>query len=394
MSPLVQWSSLRRLDAGLLAAVLALLAAGILFVFSAGYRGEGFPISELYLRQIGWAAVGLVCLLGVAAVNYHAWVGLAWWGYALSLLLLALTLWPGIGVAMYGARRWLDFGVVKVQPAEFVKIAVIVALARLLGQPGRNLNQTRYGVLAVALIAVPMLLIMRQPDLGTALVLPPVALAMMYVAGVPGRFLKRLVLAGFLAVALVLGAVALPPRLGATPEEQDRIVRLVGLSPYQRDRLLVFLDSERDPLNAGWNKAQSQIAVGSGGFWGKGYLAGTQNLLGFLPRTVAPTDFIFSVIAEEMGFVGSLGLLILFAIVLVSGARIALAAGDAAGRLLALGLVTLWFCHVFVNIAMTMGLMPITGIPLPLISYGGSFMVGTMAALGLLQSVYSRSRRG
>ena len=392
MSTAVRFSSLRRFDAVLGTVVLILLAAGILFVFSAGYRGDGVPSSELYMRQIGWVAIGLMCMLGVAAVDYQTWIKLAWWGYVLGLVLLALTLMPGVGVAMYGARRWLDFGFIKIQPAEYVKISVIVTLARLFSRPGRNLNRVRYTVLALAVVALPVLLIMRQPDLGTAQVLPPVLMGMMYVAGVPGKIIKRLIVAGVLMLLLVFAVVLLPQRLGATPEEQDRIVRLVGLSPYQRDRLLVFLDSDLDPLNAGWNKAQSQIAVGSGGAWGKGYLGGTQNLLGFLPRPVAPTDFVFSVIAEEMGFAGSVALLFLYAVVIVSCARTAIAARDNAGRLLALGLMMLWFCHVFINIAMTMGLLPITGIPLPLLSYGGSFMVGTMASLGLLQSIYSRNK--
>ena len=389
MSRVVNWSSLRRLDIGLLAATIALMAVGILFVFSAGYRGEGLPTSDLCARQIGWMAVGILCMMAVAALNYHLWLEFAWWGYFLGLLLLVLTLRPGIGVAMYGARRWLDLGFVNIQPAEFVKIIVVVALARLLGQPGRNLKNTRYTALVLLLIAAPIVLIVRQPDLGTALVLPPTALAMMYVAGVPGRHLKWIIAAGILTTALVLGAVTLPAKLGATIEQQDRIVRMAGLSPYHRDRILVFLDSERDPLNAGWNKAQSGIAVGSGGMWGKGYLNGTQNLLGFLPRTVAPTDFIFSVIAEEMGFMGSVGLLALFAMVIISGARAALAANDVFGRLTAIGLVSLCFCHVFINIAMTIGLMPITGIPLPFMSYGSSFMMVNFALLGLIGSVYA-----
>ncbi len=393
MSAVFQWSSLRRLDVGMLAAVLALLAGGILFVFSSGYRGPGHPPTALFSRQIAWAAAGMACMVLMAVLDYRRWLGLAWWCYILGLALLIMTLIPGLGVTMYGARRWLDLGFLKVQPAEFAKLAIILVLARFLGSPSRDLKLARHTVIALLLAGVPMLLIMRQPDLGTAQIIPPVTLAMLYVAGVPGRYLRRLLLLGILAVALVLGVCALPQRMGASPQKQDEIARMIGLSPYQRDRLLVFLDSSRDPLDTGWSKAQSQIAIGSGGAWGKGFLQGTQNLLGFLPRTVAPTDFIFSVIAEEMGFAGSLGLLIIFFIVTASGARAALVAKDAPGRLLAVGIMTLWFCHVFINIAMTMGLMPITGIPLPLISYGGSFVMGAMAALGLLQSVYSRGAR-
>jgi rod shape determining protein RodA len=165
------------------------------------------------------------------------------------------------------------------------------------------------------------------------------------------------------------------------------------LHDYQKDRILVFLDPSRDPLDAGWNTVQSAIAVGSGGLTGKGYLRGTQNILGFLPRTVAPTDFIFSVIAEETGFLGSLTLLLLFAVLAFGGMRAALRARDKFGRLLAVGVTVLVMFHVFVNMAMTIGLMPITGIPLPLVSYGGSFMVCTLAMLGIVQSVYVRRVR-
>jgi rod shape determining protein RodA len=165
------------------------------------------------------------------------------------------------------------------------------------------------------------------------------------------------------------------------------------LDDYQKERILVFFNPGRDPLGAGWNKIQSEIAVGSGGLTGKGYLKGTQNVLGYLPRTVAPTDFIYSVIAEEMGFLGSSLILALYAAILVAGVRVAWRAPDTFGRLLTMGVVTMLFSHVFVNVAMTIGLMPITGLPLPLISYGGSFMLSTMLALGMVQSVNIRRVR-
>jgi rod shape determining protein RodA len=198
--------------------------------------------------------------------------------------------------------------------------------------------------------------------------LVPTAFLMMFAAGVPIRYL---------AVLVFLGILLMP--LG-----------WFVIDDYQKDRILVFLDPGRDPLGAGWNKIQSEIAVGSGGFAGKGYLKGTQNVLGFLPRTVAPTDFIYSVIAEEMGFVGSLGLLVLYSLLLWAGTRAALESRDKMGRMLAVGVTSLLFCHVFVNLAMTIGLLPITGLPLPLISYGGSFMISTMIGLGIVQSVYVR----
>jgi rod shape determining protein RodA len=198
--------------------------------------------------------------------------------------------------------------------------------------------------------------------------LVPVTLALLYVGGVPLRYL------------FILGGIGL-------------LLSPLGwfvLDGYQKERILVFFDASRDPLGAGWNKIQSEIAVGSGGWSGKGLLMGTQNILGFLPRTVAPTDFIFSVIAEESGFIGVALVLGLYAVLIICGIRAALSARDTLGRMLAAGVVTSLFCHMFVNVAMTVGLAPITGLPLPLISYGGSFMVCTMTGLGLVQSVYVR----
>jgi rod shape determining protein RodA len=164
------------------------------------------------------------------------------------------------------------------------------------------------------------------------------------------------------------------------------------LEPYQKERIRVFLSDDVDTADAGWNKLQAQVAVGSGGLRGKGYLQGTQNMLGFLPRTVAPTDFIFCVIAEEMGFIGSISILLLYMLLLGRCLRTAWRARDEFGRMVALGISTLLFCHIFINIAMTIGLLPITGLPLPLMSYGGSFMISTLVALGIIQSIYQRRR--
>jgi rod shape determining protein RodA len=190
----------------------------------------------------------------------------------------------------------------------------------------------------------------------------------------------------FLVAAGILGLVTLAVWLRFFPDTCP------FLTDYQKSRVLVYLNVSQDPLGAGWNKLQSQIAVGSGGLFGKGYLKGTQNILGFLPRTVAPTDFIYSVVAEETGFAGGSLLLVLYTAVTVRCMRAAVQARDLFGRLLAAGIGVLLFTHVFINIAMTVGLMPITGLPLPLMSYGGSFMVTTMGALGLVQSVYLRRR--
>ncbi len=360
---------LRRMDWSILIAIGVLMVMGVMFIYSAGYQGDDLPVSSFYKKQVLWSIVGIFVFLSLVAIDYHSWGENAWWIYAVCILLLVLVL--VMGKEVYGANRWLSFFGMQVQPSEFAKLGAIIGVAHYLSRPGRTMVRTGTALSVLLITALPFVLILKEPDLGTAMVLVPMVLAMMFVAGVPVRTIAFIVL---------LGLLIMP-------------VGWLGLSPYQKDRIMVFFDPGRDPLGAGWNKIQSEIAVGSGGLFGKGYLGGTQNVLGFLPRTVAPTDFIYSVIAEEMGFMGSATILILFAFVLAACLRAAVHARDKFGRLLAVGVAAMLFCHVFVNIAMTIGLMPITGLPLPLMSYGGSFMVSTMAALGLVQSVYARRHR-
>ncbi|MFH0953023.1 MAG: rod shape-determining protein RodA [Verrucomicrobiota bacterium] len=358
----------RRIDWSMVVALILLLAVGIVFIYSASFRSEDLPVAPFYEKQMVWAMVGAGFFLMLVIIDYHRFRDAAWWLYAIGVVLLALVLMPGVGKKVYGAYRWLSFFGIQVQPSEFAKLATMIVLARFLGRPGRDVKNPKVVLQTLMIIGVPMALIFKEPDLGTAAILLPMSFLMMFVAGVPFRYLATLVL---------IGVVLMP-------------FAWFGLGDYQKDRILVFFDPGRDPLGAGWNKIQSELAVGSGGLSGKGYLKGTQNVLGYLPRTVAPTDFIYSVIAEEMGFMGSLGLIVLYTMVLIAGIRAALEARDTLGRLLAVGMTSLLFCHVFVNMAMTIGLLPITGLPLPLISYGGSFMVSTMTGLGIVQSVYVR----
>ena len=353
----------------MVSAITLLLLTGISFIYSASYRGENMPAGSYFQKQIVWALIGGLVFLGVALADYHLWRDSAWWLYGVGLVLLVLVLL--VGKKVYGAYRWLSLFGIQIQPSEFAKVSTMIALARFLSRPGREVEHFRCVVQVLVITAVPFLLILKEPDLGTAAIMAPMAFCMMFAAGVPLRYLGLLVL-----VALLLAPLS-----------------WFVLDDYQHERILVFLDSDRDPLGAGWNKIQSAIAVGSGGLTGKGFLRGTQNMLGFLPRTVSPTDFIYSVIAEEMGFMGSVLLLSLFATLLYAGTRAAVQARDKMGRLLAVGITSLLFCHVSVNIAMTIGLLPITGIPLPLISYGGSFMVSTMVGLAMVQSVYIRRYR-
>ena len=361
---------LRRMDWALFCTVGALMVLGVLFIYSATWRGDGIPMSPFYKKQIVWALIGMALFFLMALTDYHLLGENAWWLYATAMVLLVLVLF--LGKEVYGAHRWLSFFGVQVQPSELAKLAVIVALAKYLSRPGRDMESPQTTAAALLIMGLPFILILREPDLGTAAVLLPVVILMLYAVGVP---LKTLIFLG------VLGLLFLP-------------VGWFGLDQYQKKRILVFLDPTTDPLGAGWNKMQSEIAVGSGGLLGKGWLKGTQNVLGFLPRTVAPNDFIYSVVAEETGFVGSMAVLFLYVFVFAGCFRAALAARDAFGRLLCIGVGVMLYVHVMVNIAMTVGLMPITGLPLPLMSYGGSFMISIMAAMGIVQSVYVRRYRG
>lgn len=360
---------LRRMDWGMLVAVGALLGVGVLFIYSACYRGDPDTVAPFYRKQMAWSGAGGIAFAVLTFLDYRRLAEQAWPIYAVGIALLLLVLF--VGPTINNAKRWLDLPGVRVQPSEFAKLSTLLALARYLARPGLNLAHPQVVLSTGAIAVVPFVLVVLEPDLGTAAVLVPTTFMLLYAAGVPLKTLGLLVL---------IGLLLLP-------------VGWFALKGYQQERILVFFEPAKDPLGAGWNKIQSQIAVGSGGLMGKGYLAGTQNVLGFLPRNVAPTDFIYSVIAEETGFVGSALVLSLYGAVITAAIRAALISRDKLGRLLSVGVAVMFFSHVFVNIAMTIGLMPITGLPLPLVSYGGSFTVSIMAALGLTQSVYVRRRR-
>jgi rod shape determining protein RodA len=383
-----QLRRLRRLHVALLLPVAACLAIGVAFIYSACFISEDVPVKALYLKQLMWIGVGAALHLGVGLSDYRRLGRRSWLLYAATLVLLALVLLAGPRI--YGARRWLFLPGTRtgVQPSEFAKLATIILAARLLSRPDVDIRRFRTFAWVLGLTALPLLLVMKQPDLGTAIVFMPPILLMMFVAGVPLRYVGGLVAAGLLAAAAMVAAIAVPEALDMDEAARARIERAVPLTEYQKERILVLLWPDRDPLGAGWNKNQSLIAVGSGGLRGKGYLHGTQNILGFLPRSVAPTDFVYSVIAEETGFAGSAAILLLFGLLAVCGLHIAVCTPDRMGRLLCVGIVTMIVCHVCVNIAMTVGLVPVVGLPLPLMSYGGSFLLTVLGGLGILQSVY------
>jgi rod shape determining protein RodA len=383
---------IRRMNWPMIVVMAMALVLGVLFIYSSCYIREEQPVRSFYKRQIMWIALGAVCYGICAGYDFRRLVRSGGVLYAACIVLLLLVL--VMGKRIYGARRWLMLvGGIGIQPSELAKLATLIFFARLLSLPEINLCKLKTFFTMLGVLALPVALILRQPDLGTAMAFIPPAFIMMYVAGVPLRYLLSVVMLGVLVAGLILGALVLTDNENLSEETRAKIQKAIPLSEYQQDRLKVLLWPDRDPLGAGWNKNQSEIAVGSGGMWGKGFLKGTQNILGFLPRSVAPTDFIYSVIAEEKGFMGSAFVLCLFGAVVVLGCRVALFTPDRMGRLLCVGIVAMVFCHVWINIAMTVGLMPITGLPLPLLSYGGSFLIMTMSSLGILQSVYARSPR-
>jgi rod shape determining protein RodA len=377
-------------------ALLALSAIGVAFIYSAQFST---PLSN-WLNQIVWLLAGACVYLGVSLIDYRRWLGVWHWFYLACLLLLVLVLIPGVGDSRFGAQRWLDFGFFTLQPSEPAKVAVLFATASILIRAKLGSVRQSLGTLGKLALAggVPMLLILSQPDLKSAIVLPPMVFSMLYVSRLSTRFF-----AGALGAFLVLVSVVAWDTVNYVKFMQAnnldfmrdkgryQVTSWVPFKDYQRNRILTFAAPDViDPsgMKDAWNLNQSLISVGSGGLTGKGWTQGTQAQLGYLPRAVAHNDFISSVIAEETGFLGSLTVLGLFGIVLINGIRIAGLARDRFGTLLAVGVTVLFAVHVFVNIAMSIGLVPITGIPLPFISYGGSFVLSCCLLQGLVQSVY------
>ena len=371
---------LLRLDWLGFAAMLVLIAIGTVTVWSAGNaRPEEF-FHTMWIRNLATAAFGLALYLVLALLDYRKWIRpLSVPVYGLSLAFLIAVLF--FGSEQFGGRRWLWF----FQPSEVAKLAVILLLAALFGE-GRRSGFPGF-VLAVGLVALPVALILLEPDLGTALTLVPAVLVLLLCAGVWRRGLLVLVAVGGILAMTVLGAVYEAERPGVSPERRARIMCFVPLRDHQVRRVRTFLFPDEDRQGAGYNLRQAKISIGSGGFSGKGIGRGETNHLKYLPPAISMNDFIFCVYAEETGFVGSLVLLALFGLLLFSCCRTAFATADDIGRMLALGVATLVFAHVYVNIAMSIGILPITGLPLPFISSGRTFLIVVMCALGLVQSV-------
>ncbi|MDE0940807.1 MAG: rod shape-determining protein RodA [Alphaproteobacteria bacterium] len=332
--------------------------------FAMLYSAANGNIDPWASRQMYRYGAGLGLMLLIALIDIRAWLRHAYLIYGAALLLLVAV--EVMGVVGMGARRWVDLGVIQLQPSEVMKIALVLALARFYhGMPMEEIGRIRWLLVPAALILVPVALVMRQPDLGTAILLMATATAILLLAGV--RLWK---------FAVALGAVLL-----AIP-----LAWRFMLHGYQKDRVLTYLNPERDPLGAGYHIMQSKIALGSGGVFGKGFMQGTQSHLAFLPER--QTDFIFTMLAEEFGLVGCIGLLSLYILVIAYGYAIAIRSRSQFGRLLATGVITTFFLYLFINMAMVMGLIPVVGVPLPLVSYGGTSMISLLIGFGLLLSVY------
>jgi len=337
----------------------AVAAVGYVALYSAG-GGSPEPYAGRHAIRFGF---GVVLMLSIALIDVRLIARFAWVGYVGALGLLVLVAMHGnVGK---GAQRWIDLGPLQLQPSELMKIMLVVALASWFHKASwERIGNPLFLIPPLIAILIPAALIFKQPNLGTALITLMIGGAVFFAAGV--RFWK---------FALLIGGVAV-----AAPIAYDQ------LHDYQRARITTFFDPESDPLGAGYNIIQSQIALGSGGFWGKGFLQGTQGHLNFLPEK--QTDFIFTMLAEEFGLVGALTVLALLAWVIAFGFLVALRSRHQFGRLLAVGLATNYFLYVFVNIAMVTGSIPVGGVPLPLISHGGSAMLTTMLGFGLLLSAH------
>ncbi|MGN0890353.1 MAG: FtsW/RodA/SpoVE family cell cycle protein [Candidatus Spyradenecus sp.] len=383
------WQKTCRLNWAVLGAALVLAGAGVMFVRSACSSRATEALRQLWVGQLEFVGWGALLMVVLAYWDYRRWARVSGWVYMGVLAALVLVLVPGIGVARLGARRWL-FGL---QPSEPAKLAVILMLSWVLSRWGAGMRGARGLLVCGVLAGVPAVLILAEPDLGTALVLGPTVLAMLFAARVCPKVLGVGVLLVALAVGYELTLVKVAKAEGVDPARAERLIRWTGLREHQVRRVETFLYPMRDLHANGYNAYQSEIAVGSGGMTGKGYGRGVQHRLGYLPPVVSMNDFIFPVVAEETGFAGSAALLGLYLFgILVPGSIIALRCRDDLGRLLCVGVLTLLFCHVFINIGMTVRIVPITGLPLPFISQGGTFMLVMMASMGVLQSVAIHGR--
>jgi len=351
-------------DKAFLLVVFFIFIIGILTIYSAT-QARNLPFSEsFFVKQAVWMSVALLFMIIALAISYQRFIDVSYVIYAVNIILLILVL--VLGKARLGAQRWFSIGAFAFQPSEFIKLSLILVLAGYAGSRKDTMARTWNMIIPTILLGIPFVLVLLQPDLGTGLLLLPIFFSILLVAGASVKYISGMIIAG----------------LAALP------VFWHFLRGYQKQRLLVFIDPNIDPLGAGYTIIQSKIAAGSGGLVGKGWLNGTQNQLNFLPER--HTDFIFSVIGEEFGFIGAAAVVLLYFVLVKKAFIIANTTSDMYGKCIATGVGVLLAMQVIINVGMTIGLMPVVGIPLPLVSYGGSSLLSTMIAIGLLLNVGMR----
>lgn len=379
--------------------MLGLLFLGISSIHSAQLHAHGTQ----WRSQIFWGICGAIAYVMIARRDYRFFLRNAHWFYLFGILCLLLLFTP-LGVSRYGAVRWLGVGGIRFQPSEVAKFTTLVMLAAALtGEKIQTVKESSRVLLRVfILFAIPWMLIFLQPDLGSALTLPPILLAMLYQSNLSSRFFTTVFAIAVVFLAIITWDIFRYRNFldenGLTPSATQNAYQVhswVPLKDYQRNRIIGFIAPEVvDPQGTGisWNLRQSLISIGSGGFWGKGSGKGMQAQLGYLPKSVSTNDFVFSVLAEEKGFVGAFFALTLLILLVINDLWIAELAHDRFGKYLALGIAIFFLMHVVVNIGMTLGMMPITGLPLPFLSYGGSFLLVCCVLQAIVQSIYHRRK--
>ena len=360
--PLIEKQSIKSLNKTVLVVIGLLSLMSLVMIYSAtsGQEAATFKFN-FFWKQLLWVVGSFIMLILVAQVNYEVWLGLSPYMYYSTIgLLLVLLI---VGRTVIGSVRWFHIGPVAFQPSEFAKVALTLMLTKFIADNKGKIDLLQGMLKTFAIVSVPMFLILIQPDLGTAMIFIPMIFFMLFISGMKKRYL--------IGTFGLLAAV--------TP-----LFWLV-MKDYQKTRVFSFLNPEADPLGSGYSLIQSKIAIGSGGLFGKGLFNGTQSQLNFIPEH--HTDFIFSVVGEELGFVGAIVMLFLYYILIMEGIKIAIYAKDRGSTILATGIVTIFITQVFVNIGMTLGLLPVVGVPLPFMSYGGSSLIFSMFLTGILLNI-------
>jgi len=423
-----------KMDIVLIGAVFLAVLFGVLMIYSAGFDPATAVNKGLYKKQIIWFIIGLIFMAVMSLVNYRTLGDYALYIYGFFIFILILT--TVFGRPIRGTSAWLSFGFFSIQPSEFMKLSVVIVLAKYLDLRERDIKNFRELLVPSLVTFIPVIIILKQPDFGTAAIFIPVLFTMLFLGGADVSHLISIILIAVIAlvfpmlltywewagykggnfivqmfvhvdvlftvagVLLLLAAVSFTTHYFLKKSFLRRIyipltVVSLGLflsvviqnwfKVYQKKRILVFLNPDLDPHGSGYNIIQSKVAIGSGGFFGKGFLQGTQTQLGFLPEKTS--DFVFAVVAEELGFIGAVVLLLILGVIIYRGIQIALETRDKFGALLAIGIISILFFHIFINIGMVIGIMPVTGLPLSFFSYGGSNLFMIMMGVGILNNI-------